>query len=261
MKKEGWPIGRKDCRLLLPRQWTSATQRTYRTRVILRFLKRQNKRCKRWRTGPIWACRWFNSDRFYPRLGSLGRITGDTVKTTVNTIVQPVRLGNKRLNFFTDIFIVGNGASDWALCLNSYCFQTDSTGYTRVSNCHWLLFPSTATIESVRFRLSLSKERTIERVNAPRSNAVMSPMIGHIRKELKIIFQRRHKEEMLMTVSNHLLFDNGKDFYCYYATKAKRCPWGRTHWRWVASSRQQRLEECREIFEETGLQAKDGDEN
>ena len=30
--------------------------------------------------------------------------------------------------------------------------QTDSTGYNpRVSNSHWLLFPITATIESVRF--------------------------------------------------------------------------------------------------------------
>ena len=38
--------------------------------------------------------------------------------------------------------------------------QTDSTGYNpRVSNSHWLLFPITATIESVRFYVIIYKEK------------------------------------------------------------------------------------------------------
>ena len=42
--------------------------------------------------------------------------------------------------------------------------QTDSTGYNpRVSNSHWLLFPITATIESVRISvITLSREPTIK---------------------------------------------------------------------------------------------------
>ena len=46
--------------------------------------------------------------------------------------------------------------------------QTDSTGYNpRVSNSHWLLFPITATIESVRISvITLSREPTIKILHA-----------------------------------------------------------------------------------------------
>ena len=38
--------------------------------------------------------------------------------------------------------------------------QTDSTGYNpRVSNSHWLLFPITATIESVRFYVIIQSNK------------------------------------------------------------------------------------------------------
>ena len=41
--------------------------------------------------------------------------------------------------------------------------QTDSTGYNpRVSNSHWLLFPITATIESVRFYVIIYKETDLK---------------------------------------------------------------------------------------------------
>ena len=41
--------------------------------------------------------------------------------------------------------------------------QTDSTGYNpRVSNSHWLLFPITATIESVRFHVIIYKETDLK---------------------------------------------------------------------------------------------------
>ena len=45
-----------------------------------------------------------------------------------------------------------NRALDWALRLNSYHVSNWLQGlHPRVSNSHWLLFPITATIESVRF--------------------------------------------------------------------------------------------------------------